>query len=460
MDIQSIELEYRGAPVGDVRRSERLECIGAALACDPTQSFPAAMETESRLEALYRFLNNDQVDFDAVHAPHVRQTVLRAGAHESVLVLHDTTTMQFSGSREGLGTTQSRANGFFLHASLAVSTDRTPVGILNAETWVRAPGYRRVGNKRDTRRDPSRESLRWWRAVETCNYRLGSPSAAIHVMDREGDNYDLFSKLIENECRYVIRLAHNRNLVGETEKLKEVVSRTSSLFRREVRAAPRAPRKLALSKSYPERTSREAVLSVSATSVEFRRSTNYVPGNPPSLKVNVVTVIEDECPVGEEPIAWYLVTGEPVSTSQQVAAVVDAYRARWTIEEFFKALKTGCQFEKRQLESFQALRIALAIFLPIAVRLLALRSSARSQPTSRCTTLSKRQLRVLRSCGSKPLNDNPTNQEVYDALAVLGGHLRSNGPPGWIILGRAYEKLLVLERGWRARGKRPQRSDQ
>lgn len=109
MDIQSLEREYRGAPVGDVRRSERLESIGAALACDPTQSFPAAMETESRLDALYRFLNNDQVGFDAVHAPHVRQTVLRAGAHESVLVLHATTTMQLSGSREGLGTTQSRA---------------------------------------------------------------------------------------------------------------------------------------------------------------------------------------------------------------------------------------------------------------------------------------------------------------------------------------------------------------
>lgn len=43
---------------------------------------------------------------------------------------------------------------------------------------------------------------------------------------------------------------------------------------------------------------------------------------------------------------------------------MDAYRARWVIEEFFKALKTGCNFERRQLESFQSLRIALAIFLP------------------------------------------------------------------------------------------------
>jgi Transposase DNA-binding/Transposase DDE domain len=455
MNVQGIELEFRSAPTGDLRRSERLESIGVALARDPTLSFPAAMETESGLEALYRFLNNDHVSFDAVRAPHVKRTALRARAHDSVLVLHDTTTMQFSGSREGLGTTQSRANGFFLHASLVVSNDRGPVGVLNADTWVRAPGYRRVGNKRDTRRDPSRESLRWWRAVEKCNERLGSCSLAVHVMDREGDNYDLFSKLIESGARFVIRLAHNRNLVGETEKLKEVVSRTKALFRRQVRAAPRIRKKLALKKSLPERASRDAALSVSATSVQFRRSTNYVVGNPPSLEVNVVTVVEENCPAGEEPIAWYLVTSEPVSTAKQVAAVVDAYRARWTIEEFFKALKTGCQFEKRQLESFQALRIALAIFLPIALRLLALRSAARSDPGSRCRALSKRQLSVLRTCGSKPLSKEPTNQEVCNALAALGGHLRSNGPPGWIILGRAFEKLLVLERGWRARGKRP-----
>ncbi len=55
---------------------------------------------------------------------------------------------------------------------------------------------------------------------------------------------------------------------------------------------------------------------------------------------------------------------------------------------------------------------------------------------------------MLRACGKRPMSDTPNNQEVFMALAALGGHLRSNGPPGWIVLGRAYEKLLVLEQGW------------
>jgi hypothetical protein len=48
--------------------------------------------------------------------------------------------------------------------------------------------------------------------------------------------------------------------------------------------------------------------------------------------VNVVTVLEHDCPKGEQPIEWYLVTNEPIDTTEQVAAVVDADRARWVIE--------------------------------------------------------------------------------------------------------------------------------
>jgi hypothetical protein len=50
---------------------------------------------------------------------------------------------------------------------------------------------------------------------------------------------------------------------------------------------------------------------------------------------------------------------------------VDVGQARWTVEEFFKALKTGCSFEKRQLESLHTLENALALFIiPMAWGLL------------------------------------------------------------------------------------------
>lgn len=459
MNPPVIDAEFRGAELGDRRRSERLERIGVQLARDPGLSFPEAMGSEGQLEALYRFLNNDQVSFDAVHAPHLEATRARCAAREQVLVLHDTTAMKFSGEREGLGRTQTVAQGFFLHASLVVTPDRMPIGVLGAETWVRRGPVKGRRNRRDTRRDPTRESLRWWRAVEACEERLDSSTCAVHVMDREGDNFDLFSRLQANSCRFVIRLAHDRNLVGETEKLKHVVARSECLFQREVSVASRLALIPRDDKIHPRRHAREATLAVSATTVELRRSNNFAPGCPPSLRVNVVTVTERNCPADATPITWYLVTSEPVDTVEQVEAVVDAYRARWVIEEFFKALKTGCNFERRQLESFQSLRIALAIFLPIAVQLLALRGAARAEPTAPCVTLSPRQVHLLRTCGTRPLSPTPTNAEVYAALAALGGHLRSNGAPGWIVLGRAYERLLVLEQGWLARSKTGRKCD-
>jgi hypothetical protein len=101
---------------------------------------------------------------------------------------------------------------------------------------------------------------------------------------------------------------------------------------------------------------------------------------PPSLTVNVVRVWELETPEGEIPVEWLLFTSEPVDVAPQISQVVDWYRARWVIEEYFKSLKTGCAYEERQLESRHALENALALLLPIAWQLLLLRQLARDEP--------------------------------------------------------------------------------
>src|SRR6478736_9720238 len=124
MHDEAIELEYRDAALGDRRRSRRLERIGATLARDPRLSFPEAMGDEGQLEGLYRFLNNNDVPFDAVHAPHAERTKRRCDLHDRVLVLHDTTALEFQGNREGVGRLTGAKHGFFMHASLAVTADR------------------------------------------------------------------------------------------------------------------------------------------------------------------------------------------------------------------------------------------------------------------------------------------------------------------------------------------------
>jgi hypothetical protein len=48
--FEHIGEEFRDAPLGDPRRSARLERIGEALSRDPASSFPEAMGSEGQLE--------------------------------------------------------------------------------------------------------------------------------------------------------------------------------------------------------------------------------------------------------------------------------------------------------------------------------------------------------------------------------------------------------------------------
>ncbi len=88
------------------------------MARNPGLSFSEAMGSEGQLEGLYRFLNNDEVTFETVHAPHAERTRSRCLAHEQVLVLLDTTVLKYNGDREGLGRIHDAggALGFLLHA--------------------------------------------------------------------------------------------------------------------------------------------------------------------------------------------------------------------------------------------------------------------------------------------------------------------------------------------------------
>uniref|UniRef100_UPI001F5881B8 transposase n=1 Tax=Anaeromyxobacter sp. SG64 TaxID=2925409 RepID=UPI001F5881B8 len=196
------------------------------------------------------------------------------------------------------------------------------------------------------------------------------------------------------------------------------------------------------------RRERSATLSVTACSVTILRPSHLGARVPERLRLNVVRVREKNVGRGIDPVEWRLVTTEPVETAEDVAAIVDAYRARWVIEEFFRALKQGCAYEKRQLESKHALLNALAVFTPIAWQLLALRQLSRDDadlPADR--VLSPLKLMLLQRHPDVKLREEPTIRDAMLAVAKLGGHIKNNGEPGWQVLGRGYEDLLLLERG-------------
>src|SRR4029079_15446461 len=134
-------------------------------------------------------------------------------------------------------------------------------------------------------------------------------------------------------------------------------------------------------KAHPPRKARIARLQFAATRVVIPRPHYLHEPVPATLELHLVRVVEVESPEGESPVEWLLYTTLPTDTKEQVADVVDKYRARWTIEEFNAALKTGCAYEEREFESGDALLTMLAMSLPIACELLWLRSRARTDPS-------------------------------------------------------------------------------
>jgi hypothetical protein len=442
--------EYVGAELGDTRRSDRLAELGMALAALPASSFPEALGDGAALEAAYRFLSNDAVDPDGILQPHYRETAARCEQREDVVVAHDTSDFVFKGEhRRGLGRLRRRVErGFFAHLALAVTWDerREPLGALHLDVWIRGPKAKKRETAYHRRRNPENESKRWFRGVEEVEGHL-SGHRAIHVMDREADAYDLMAGMIETDRRFVIRASSDRRL-ATGEMIMDAGKEQSVVATREVPVCERGPRHFALArKLYPPRTARPATLGIKAIPVVLKTK-DAPPGVPRTLDVNLVIVEEIDTPDGEPPVSWRLFTTEPIATAAELERVVDAYHCRWRIEEYFKVIKTGCAIEKRQLETREALANALAIYIPIAWRVLRHRTLAQldgDQPASRA--LSAVELRVLRRISRTALGRSPTVATALTAIAAVGGHLKRNGPPGWITLARGYERLLTLVEG-------------
>jgi hypothetical protein len=455
--VGRIEAEYEGAQLGDARLDRRLVHLAALVGSSPGASFPVAAGNDANLEATYRFLNNERVSPDQILAPHVRQTVRRAASAGTVVVAHDTTEFNFGKfEREDLGRVgQGKSYGFYGHFSLAIDlATREPLGIVAVQTYERHGGKGRRGHT-SLQTSTDNESRRWIEGAVDADEVLRSTRAPIHVMDREGDSYSLMAELVRRQLRFVIRMAgQKRPLDGSDENVGDALRGLHVVAERDVPITARRPSNMPANRAkFPERSARTARLEITTTQVTLRRPDSASRCPAKTLTLNVVRVFEPEPPDGAEPIEWRLWTREPVETVEQLFYVVDAYRCRWVIEEYNKALKTGCAFEKRQLESRAALLNALAVLTPIAWRLLLLRSLSRDEANTPATrVLSPVQLKclafALRQLKRPSLPARPSVRAAMLGVAGLGGHIKNNGDPGWIVLGRGFEKLLTVELGY------------
>lgn len=468
--IFDVKDELRGLNLGDARREAGALMVARKMSANPQASFPELAESGAELERIYRLLGNSYVLPEMILEPHFAATAKRAQEVGEVLVVHDTTEFRCRYKDQAdVGRLREGQRGFLGHYSLAVvpGEARYPLGAVAARTWSRsdeAPRGVKVSKSGKTRRlsgaeyakVKTKESRRWLEQVEVAADRLDEGTQAIHVMDREADAYELLAGLVEGGHRFVVRLGKGRNAFtadGREEgdladllarQARDLLEREVRLSRREKKTAPR------LAEAHPARSARTARLRCAAMTVMLKRPRYLAEPLPAQLRINIVWVHEVDCPPGAEPVDWILATTESIDSAEDVARVVDIYRSRWVIEDFFKAIKTGCAFGRRQLELKKTLQTALAFAVIVAWQLLVLRSYYRHEPDAGAErVLTDGQLQALRALSKEELPRELTVETAFIAIARLGGHRRQNGEPGWMTLMRGVLKITMFAAGYR-----------
>lgn len=266
------------------------------------------------------------------------------------------------------------------------------------------------------------EQEKWIRGDRHAATWLPEDVRPIFVHDRGTDTFSFHAEIIEeiDDAGFVVRTSHNRRIrteSGETDKLFDWSSDLLSDGRTTIEIQQAGGRK-----------PREAELSIATGTCDLCPLQNASAGTDP-VPVNVVRI--DEISESDEPIQWMLFTTESVETLDDALTVIEYYRVRWTIEDWHKVLKTGCEIEERQLQTWERIEVLLSMYSVIAWKVLELRELARGETsTAPDVLLSEPERAVLET--KFPELRGQSGKAYAVSVAKLGGSLDrgSDPPPG------------------------------
>jgi len=445
---QWAQQEFGFACLGDQRRNKRLVNLAEHLAARPGGTLPQAFPDWAELKAAYRFFGQRGVSHESVLAPHLERTRQACRQAGEYLLLEDTTLLDFSlhGAAQGLGYIGNGGRGFELHSTLAVQVEHwtleqrpqgTLVGLFAQQCAAPRPAPK--GEKRRQCLRRPRRSQRWAQGLK----EAGRPPEGcqwIYVGDRESDFYEPIQTCQMHGVDFVIRSSHDRRLANQDEHLWAAVRQAPLLGRAVVEVRSRG--------GQPART---AIVELRSSRVNLDGPWRPSGWQQALGDVGVVEVREVDAPEGvKEPLHWILLTSLPCATLAAARRVVARYTARWWIEEYHKALKSGAGVEESQLERSDRLEPLIAILAVVALRLLSTKLLARSRPDSdeAAQSFGPEMLAILEKKIGVP-KGGWTNRNLIRSVAHLGGFIgrKGDGEPGWQTIWRGWQRLMWMCEG-------------
>jgi hypothetical protein len=325
--------------------------LQAALAARPGSCIRRLAEgNRARQIQFSRFLHNEAVTVaEMAETAAARTAGLVAG--RDILAIQDSSELVFGGKEvraRGFGPIGrgGGTGGLLLHAVLAV--DAATGALLGA---VDVNVRNREGGKvtpRASRQTAAKESQRWLDGMFSAAQVLREAARITVVADRESDIYEEFARRPAN-VHLLTRVAQDRRIEPETGKSASLFAFSDSL--------PEQARFMATIPAAPGRKQRTAELALRYAPVLVRKPKNgAAPDMPNAVLLTLVDIRETTAPEQGEPIHWRLVTTHTVDSPAMARMMLDFYRRRWIIEDYFRTLKTaGFDIEAAEIEDPDAM---------------------------------------------------------------------------------------------------------
>jgi hypothetical protein len=445
--------EFGHAELGDPRRTDRLVRMAAALAERPGGKVLEVFRSNAEQQGAYDLLSNGRVTREAMLAAVETATVGRCAGEPWVHVVVDGTSLKLADWKRqkdfgAVGSTLNGARGLKVIHAYALSPDGTPAGVLNQQWWARKARSKR----RDCKERPlaQKETLHWVRAIDQATRAVVlAGSRAWFQVDREADRYWTLAALHRTGQWFTVRSTYGHRFV---------TSGGGSRRRRLHDAARKGKFRGTMTLGLPARLHRKgrtARLQIRTTQVTLDMVEAYE-GQQLALTVNVVDVREvGTTPRGEKPVHWRLLTNRPITTKEDVVAIIDGYTKRWRIEELHRVWKSGAlQVEQTQLRTVSRVIKWAILAIVTAARIERLRVLARTSPdASALTAFNEHEIQALilmkrrhkKRTETVP-DTTPTIAQAVRWLADLGGYAghKSSGRPGAVTLRRGLDYIAPV----------------
>jgi len=375
-------------------------------------------------------------------------------AGRDIVAVQDTSELALGGRR-------ARANGYgpvgkggalgglLLHAALALEVGSNALlGLVEAKVWNRDDD--KVAPRR-WRATPDKESQRWLDATARASEVLAAANSITVVSDRESDIYEHFARRPAN-THLIVRACQNRAIKMGSED-------AGALLFAFIDGLPEAGRISVKIPGAPGRKERIAELAIRFSPVELRKPLHAVaPDLSGTVTLMVVDVREVSTPEDGKPVHWRLLTTHAVASLSEAYRVIDLYRMRWTVEEFFRLLKTaGFDIEEADIGDPQVmikLVTATTVAAVTVMQLVKARDGTTDQQvTDAFAPADKPILEALsaRLEGATALqkNPHPKTSLAFAAwvIARLGGWTGYYGKPGPKVMRRGLDDFRRIKYG-------------